>query len=59
MVSDRTELSTEIQYIKATTKALDSTVTLGLNVPYIDIDLGGGRGVTEPWSGEVALHLGN
>lgn len=21
-------------------------------------DLGGGRGVTEPWSGEVALHLG-
>ena len=22
-------------------------------------DLGGGRGVTEPWSGEVALHLGN
>lgn len=22
-------------------------------------DLGGGRGVTEPWSGEVALHLGH
>ena len=22
-------------------------------------DLGGGRGVTEPWSGEVALNLGN
>ena len=22
-------------------------------------DLGGGRGLTEPWSGEVALHLGN
>jgi len=21
-------------------------------------DLGGGRGVTEPWSGEVALHMG-
>ncbi len=21
-------------------------------------DLGGGRGVTEPWSGDVALHLG-
>ncbi|MFM2354307.1 MAG: hypothetical protein RLZZ528_43 [Pseudomonadota bacterium] len=21
-------------------------------------DLGGGRGVTEPWSGEVALHFG-
>ena len=21
-------------------------------------DLGGGRGVTEPWSGEVALHIG-
>lgn len=22
-------------------------------------DLGGGRGVTEPWSGQVALHLGS
>ncbi|MDP3263729.1 MAG: hypothetical protein U1E06_07060 [Tabrizicola sp.] len=22
-------------------------------------DLGGGRGVTEPWSGEVALHMGH
>jgi hypothetical protein len=22
-------------------------------------DLGGGRGLTEPWSGEVALHLGS
>ena len=22
-------------------------------------DLGGGRGVTEPWSGEVAVHIGH
>lgn len=40
--SDRTELSTDLQYIKATTRVLDSTVALGLNVPYIDIDLRGG-----------------
>lgn len=42
LVSDRTEFSTELQYIKADTKVLDSTVSLGLNVPYIDVDLGGG-----------------
>ncbi|MCR6663711.1 MAG: TonB-dependent receptor [Luteimonas sp.] len=41
--SDRTEFSTDVQYIKATTKILDSTVALGVNVPYIDVDLGGGR----------------
>lgn len=40
--SDRTELSTDLQYIKADTRALDSTVSLGLNVPYIDIDLSNG-----------------
>nr|WP_298125832.1 TonB-dependent receptor [uncultured Pseudoxanthomonas sp.] len=40
--SDRTELSTDLQYITADTRSLDSTVSLGLNVPYIDIDLGHG-----------------
>lgn len=40
--SERTELSTDLQYIKADTRALDSTVSLGLNVPYIDIDLSNG-----------------
>ncbi|HEY1035030.1 MAG TPA: TonB-dependent receptor, partial [Pseudoxanthomonas sp.] len=42
LFSDRTEFSTDVQYIKANTEALDSTVSLGLNVPYIDIDLGHG-----------------
>ncbi|MBS0226466.1 MAG: TonB-dependent receptor [Proteobacteria bacterium] len=37
-----TEVTTELQYIKATTKALDSTVALGVNVPYIDVALGSG-----------------
>ena len=45
VINERTEFSTELQYIKATTKALDSTVTLGLNVPYIDVDVSGGRPV--------------
>ena len=42
LFSDRTEFSTDLQYIKAETRSLDSTVSLGLNVPYIDIDLGNG-----------------
>ena len=45
LIGDRTEFSTDLQYIKADTRALDSTVTLGLNVPYIDIDVSGGRPV--------------
>jgi len=40
-VADNTEVSTDLQYIKADTKALDSTVALGVNVPYIDVTLGG------------------
>ncbi|MET0754914.1 MAG: TonB-dependent receptor [Pseudoxanthomonas sp.] len=40
--SDRTELTTDLQYITADTRSLDSTVSLGLNVPYIDIDLSHG-----------------
>lgn len=40
-LSQSTELSTDLQYIKADTRALDSTVSLGVNAPYIDITLGG------------------
>ncbi len=56
-LSDSTELSTDMQYIKATTKALDSTVALGINVPYIDVDLSGGRpsiGIDEQFTGNPA-----
>ena len=45
LVSDRTEVTSELQYIKADTRVLDSTVSLGVNVPYIDVDVGGGRPV--------------
>ncbi len=40
-VSERNELTSDIQYIKSTTKGLDSTVALGVNVPYIDVDVTG------------------
>ena len=39
--SDATTFSTDLQYIKADTQKLDSTVSLGVNVPYIDVTLGG------------------
>jgi len=42
LLSDATEFSTELQYIKADTNSLDSTVSLGVNVPYIDVDVSGG-----------------
>jgi len=41
-LSDNTEFSTDMQYIKATTKGLDSTVALGIQMPFIDVALGGG-----------------
>lgn len=41
VVSDNTEFSTSLQFIKATTKSLDSTVALGIDVPYIDVALNG------------------
>ncbi|HEX7804508.1 MAG TPA: TonB-dependent receptor [Pseudoxanthomonas sp.] len=52
-LSDNTELTTDFQYIKATTKGLDSTVSLGVNVPYIDVTLGGlpSIGVDEQFTG--------
>ena len=40
-LSEATQLSTDFQYIKATTKSLDSTVSLGVNVPYVDVTLNG------------------
>ncbi|MEP6907536.1 MAG: TonB-dependent receptor [Pseudoxanthomonas sp.] len=55
--SDRTELTTDLQYIKADTRSLDSTVSLGLNVPYIDVDLSGGVpriGVDNQFTGNPA-----
>lgn len=54
-LSEATELTTDFQYIKATTKSLDSTVALGVNVPYIDVALGGGTpsiGVDEQFTGD-------
>jgi iron complex outermembrane recepter protein len=55
-LSESTELTTDFQYIKATTKSLDSTVSLGVNVPYIDVTLGGlpSIGVDEQFVGNPA-----
>lgn len=36
-----TELTSSVQFVKATTNSLDSTVSLGTNVPYIDVALNG------------------
>ncbi len=41
LLGTSTEVSSEFQYVKATTTSLDSTVALGTNVPYIDIALNG------------------
>src|SRR5690606_21497382 len=40
-LGDLTRLSTDFQYIKADTRALASTVSLGADVPWIDVGLGG------------------
>ncbi|WP_298577284.1 TonB-dependent receptor [uncultured Luteimonas sp.] len=56
LIGERTEFSTDIQYIQADTRALDSTVTLGLNVPYIDVNVGAGRpviGIDETFSADL------
>lgn len=42
LLGTSTEVTSELQYIKATTRSLDSTVSLGVNVPYIDVAVGGG-----------------
>lgn len=41
LFSEKTEFSTDLQYIKSDTQKLDSTVALGVDVPYIDVVLGG------------------
>jgi TonB-dependent receptor len=53
-LSDSTELTTDLQYVKAETRRLDSTVALGVRAPYIDVDLRGGKpsiGVDETFTG--------
>jgi len=42
---DHWEFSTDLQYTKAKTNSLDSTVATGINVPYIDVDLTGSHPV--------------
>ncbi|MEZ0472828.1 TonB-dependent receptor [Luteimonas salinilitoris] len=41
-LNDSTELTTDFQYIKATTKAMQNVVAIAVDVPYIDVALGGG-----------------
>ncbi len=56
-LTDSTELTTELQYVKAETRRLDSTVSLGINVPYIDVDLTGGTpsvGIDQEFTGNPA-----
>ncbi|WP_454828605.1 TonB-dependent receptor [Pseudoxanthomonas wuyuanensis] len=56
-LSDSTELTTDLQYVKAETRRLDSTVSLGVNVPYIDVNLTGGKpsiGIDEEFTGNPA-----
>ncbi|AKC87592.1 TonB-dependent receptor [Pseudoxanthomonas suwonensis] len=54
--SDSTEFSTDLQYIKADTRKLDSTVALGVDVPYIGVALGGvpSIGVNEQFTANPA-----
>jgi iron complex outermembrane receptor protein len=56
-LSDSTQLTTDFQYVKSTTRRLDSTVSLGVNVPYIDVNLNGGKpsiGIDEEFTGNPA-----
>ncbi|WP_425502758.1 TonB-dependent receptor [Pinirhizobacter soli] len=53
-----TELTSSVQFVKATTNSLDSTVALGTNVPYIDVALNGSNpphiGVDSNFTGNPA-----
>lgn len=56
-LSDSTQLTTDFQYVKSETRRLDSTVSLGINVPYIDVNLDGGTpsiGIDEQFTGNPA-----
>lgn len=41
LVGSATEVTSSLQFVKATVNSLDSTVALGTNVPYIDVALNG------------------
>ncbi len=45
--NNQLEVSTDFQYVKATTESLDLTVATGINLPWIDIDLTGERPAVE------------
>jgi len=53
-----TELTSSLQFVKATTNSLDSTVALGTNVPYLDVALNGSNppriGVDSSFTGNPA-----
>ncbi len=53
-----TEVTSSLQFVKATTNGLDSTVALGTNVPYIDVALNGSSpphiGVDSAFTGDPA-----
>ena len=53
-----TEVTSSLQFVRATTNSLDSTVALGTNVPYIDVALNGSSpphiGVDSAFTGDPA-----
>ena len=51
-----TEVTSSVQFVKATTNGLDSTVALGTNVPYIDVAL---NGSSPPHIGVDSAFTGN
>jgi len=57
-VGPSTEVTSELQFVKATVTSLDSTVALGTNVPYIDVSLNGANppriGVDSNFTGNPA-----
>jgi iron complex outermembrane receptor protein len=42
-INDRWEFTTDLQYVKATTEGLDSTIGAGITVPEMFVDMTGGR----------------
>src|SRR5574337_767414 len=57
-LGEGTEFTSALQFVKATTNGLDSTVSLGTNVPYIDVALNGNKppriGVDSDFTGNPA-----
>jgi iron complex outermembrane recepter protein len=58
LVGSSTQITSELQFVRATTNSLDSTVALGTNVPYIDVGLNGSSppriGVDSSFTGNPA-----